>query len=186
MAKTIRVLNIKDGRQLIELRKAMQSIPATNLAMRDSMANKIENVDHFAHPDRDLLKQTVDSVNGRALSHTYGHHNIEALAEAAEAGLIGDGVKVANRPGTTLMATSAAPTTKAYARAARTCIVSSVVLRRTTTCWVLVSFAKTERWAGPGADEKVAVTISEAAKNDIIAQALEGYCVRAPAVAVAA
>lgn len=198
MAKTIKVLDINSTKRLAKLRadkklyvtihgdKSNPNYP-TSIANYDRL---IAEADKGAHPDLVRLIEEVHAVNGRAVSHTYSPDDVSALAAKAEQWLEHDGVKVANRPGTLMTATSGAPTTKAYARAARTCIVNTVVLKRTTNGWVLVSFKKTERWAGPGADEDFDLTISEAAKQDILAKALKGYRVAAqtipPSVAVVA
>lgn len=124
----------------------------------------------------DLLSE----INGRAAAHTLGQHDVGRLVVAAEKRLAAAGVTVANRAGTTVTMVGAVPTTKAYARQGRSAVTTQVTIRRGTGAWYLDAAAKVDRYAGPGDDEKVAYTISAAAKDDVVRAALDGFKVAAP------
>jgi hypothetical protein len=186
MTKTIRVLDIKKHaahmklRDLVGLRRKV----GTNV---DDMMPAVEQAIAAAHPDREKLIAAVTEANGKATAHTYEAHHVESIAERAEQQLARDGITVEHRVGTIVTAVSEVPTSKAYNRQSRSAIATRVVLRRTTACWVLEKVERCERYTGPGGDEKIAITISEAARDDIVRRALDGYAIAKPiAVDVAA
>lgn len=180
--KPIKLMTVKDLNTLRDMRVRAR------LLTSDAQLSITQQIGAFTHDAfaAEAVAKVLDEVNGRATTHTYGPSDIRTLVIDAEKRLAASGVTVANRPGTRVIAISAVPTSKAYARAARGAMATKVVLTRTTSAWVLTSAEKFERYAGPGGGEKITTEISEAAKADIVKSALDGFKVieaKAPAVA---
>ncbi len=179
MTKQIRILDLKKHAAQRKLQETHDTRRKAGLNVDDLTAQLVDAA-AAAHPDRNLLEQAVAEANGKASAHTYNATQIEWLAETAEKRLARDGITVANRVGAVVTAISEVPTAKAYNRKSRSAIATRVVMRRTTACWIIEKIEKFERYTGPGGDEKIVTTISEAARDDIMRKALDGYAVAKP------
>jgi len=122
------------------------------------------------------LEALVNGVNGRATTHTYTAFAVKELVLSAEERLERAGVKVANRPGTTVTCVS---------ETARSGIANRLVLTRSTVGWLLTAFEKiqiVQRYTGLGREEKISTTITEEAKADIVKNAMHGFEVVKPTI----
>lgn len=156
---------------------------------------KILDTKIFAKPGRaaaaflgaEAIGKALAEANGKASAHCYNSATeIHAVAADAETRLAKSGVTLANRAGTVVVAESAVPTAKAYARHSRQALATRVTMERNTAGWMLTSVERVYRYTGPGGDESVRVKVSAAARDDIVRAALKGYTVKtAPAGAAA-
>jgi len=126
------------------------------------------------------VTQWLKDENGKATAHTYTYAlEIERLVEQAESKLDRDGVTVKNCAGTVVIAWSGVPTSKSYGRTSRGPVIATMVtLRRNGSAWYVDAVSRTDRWPGPGGGEKIIVSISKAARDDVVCKALAGYVVQ--------
>jgi hypothetical protein len=96
-------------------------------------------------PALDALTAALTAVNGTARSHTYtaGQH-LRELAMDAEARLAALGIPVSSRAGAELHAKSGDALPNAYAKAGRSVIRTTVVLRRLKAGWVCTEIKRIE------------------------------------------
>lgn len=116
----------------------------------------------------------LDAVNGRADAFTVSSWgDLSILAGKAEDELERKGVTQKNRTGAQLTYTPAGPTANSYKRGA---ISTRVTLRRTSAgAWTLAQVERTTVW--PKNPERRTLTVSPAAREDIIRNALAGIAV---------
>lgn len=122
-------------------------------------------------PDNaDTIGTILENVAGRARTHTYIFPTeIANIIIDAEKKFAKYGIAKKYWRGNKIVARSGVPTSKSYARKGRTAIASEVRLERGSKDWFLVGVNKIDRWTGPGGDEKITITISKTAMENIVA-----------------
>jgi hypothetical protein len=126
--------------------------------------------------DIDAVRSALDGVNGKATAHTYTTaRELVAIADAIERKLEKHGVALKDRSGVKITATSGVPTAKAYNKQARSAIATRVTFERGGSAWYVVNVERVERYTGPGGDERIAVTLTDAAREAVIRNALEDF-----------
>lgn len=170
--KPLRVITIADLKKIASDEQYMRTLSPENLArFREKRAD-------FKPWALANVQAALDDVNGRAIAHTYSASDVQRIICAVERDLDQSGVTVAHRAGTVVTASSGVPVAKAYKYPA---VANRITLRRTGSAWMLDAVTKVERYTGPGGSERIDVTISPEARDDVVRNALDGFTVRAPA-----
>lgn len=176
MKKPIKILNTA---LIKSVREARENVARSNRtggnvdAARDHLAATLSTA--YGSPEAREIANACEAVNGRAAQYTYGASDIINIAIAAEAELEKRGVSIKNRPQCVVTALSAVPTSKSYNRKSRTAIATSITLRRGSSAWYVDRIERAERYTGPGGDEKLTYSVTDAAIADITEKALKGF-----------
>jgi phytoene dehydrogenase-like protein len=127
--------------------------------------------------EADAIWDALEAVNGKARTHCYTTAGeLVKIADAIERKLERHGVPIKSRPGVTVTAISGVPTAKAYARkGSRSAIATRVVLERGSSAWYVTNIERQERYTGPGGDEKIKVTMTDAVREAVIKNALSDF-----------
>jgi phytoene dehydrogenase-like protein len=127
--------------------------------------------------EADAIWDALEAVNGKARTHCYTTAGeLVRIADAIERKLERHGVALKIRPGVTVVAISGVPTSKSYARkGSRSAIATRVVLERGASAWYVTNIERQERYTGPGGDEKIKVTMTDAVREAVIRNALSDF-----------
>lgn len=128
------------------------------------------------------LRDFLGGVNGKAHMHTLGASEVIELAEEAERVLKSKGVLVKNRTGAEFEFRPEGKIANAtYARKAGPQITTFVKMVRVTDGWRLVEARRENAWCNQKAHWRLVV--SEAARDDLIAKAMDSISVRSDTAA---
>ena len=118
------------------------------------------------------LKAFVESVNGRATSHTLDAMDLHLLARRAEDHLAGSGVPKTLWRGVRVVYQPAGPG-KSYARKGRYVVTNRATLEYRAGGWALAAFDKLEGWADSG--ETFLLHVAPAVLERVQAEACKAY-----------
>ena len=116
----------------------------------------------------------IDSVNGRATSHTLAAIDLHMLARRAERQLTDSGVPKNTWRGVRVEYQPAGPG-KAYARKGRYVTTNRTVLEYRAGGWALVAFGKVEGWADRS--ETFRLHVPAAVLERVKEEACKVYCI---------
>ena len=185
--KKIKLFDVAARKAVLDMAKKRELIrsrldwPHTSDAEREQIKSALAHIDNdpasklfAAQPT--ALYDALAAVNGKASAHTYNTPgDLVAIASAIERKLERHGVPLKERAGVTVTALSGVPTAKSYNRQARSAIATRVTLQRGTSAWYVTNAARVERYTGPGGDEKIAVALTDAAREAVIKNALKDF-----------
>ena len=118
------------------------------------------------------LKTLVESVNGRATSHTLTDIDLHVLARRAERQLADSGVPKSLWRGVRVVYQPAGPG-KSYARKGRYVITNRAILEYRAGGWALATFDKVEGWAD--CSETFLLNVSPAVLERVQTEACKAY-----------
>lgn len=142
---------------------------------------KIDEIN--AQPDSRLtaanataIHTAVQEANGKASAHTYASPSIlVTIAASVETQLIAHGVPIKDRAGVKVSAISGVPTSRAYNRRSSSAIATQVTFERGGSAWYVTGIERVRRHTGPGGEEKIITTLTDAAQQAVIKNALSDF-----------
>jgi hypothetical protein len=142
---------------------------------------KIDEIN--AQPDSRLtaanataIHTAVQEANGKASAHTYGSPSVlVTIAASVENQLIAHGVPIKDRAGVKVSAISGVPTSRSYNRQSSSAIATKVTFERGGSAWYVTAIERVTRHTGPGGEEKIITTLTDAARQAVIKNALSVF-----------
>ena len=142
---------------------------------------KIDEIN--ARPDSRLtaanataIHTAVQEANGKASAHTYASPSVlVTIAASVESQLIAHGVSIKDRAGVKVSAISGVPTSRAYNRRSSSAIATQVTFERGGSAWYVTGIERVTRHTGPGGNEKISTTLTDAARQAVIKNALSDF-----------
>jgi len=122
------------------------------------------------------IQTAVEEANGKASAHTYASPSVlVAIAASVENQLIAHGVSIKDRAGVKVSAISGVPTSRAYNRRSSSAIATQVTFERGGSAWYVTGIERVTRHTGPGGEEKIITTQTDAAQQAVIKNALSDF-----------
>jgi len=142
------------------------------------------------------IQTAVEEANGKASAHTYASPSVlVTIAASVESQLIAHGVPIKDRAGVKVSAISGVPTSRAYNRQSRSAaarrveppsfhqpleidfnlIATEVTFERGGSAWYVTGIKRVTRHTGPGGEEKIITTLTDAARQAVIKNALSDF-----------